>query len=570
MKNLIILFLLLGSAGSVYAQDVFSYGNHTVSRQEFLKAYNKNANGEKPSEQSYRDYLDLYSRFRLKVQAAYDKKMDTLPGQLAELQNFRNQVIEGFMQDDSSVNILVDEAFTRSRKDIRLAHIYIPFYTSPDTLAAYKKAMQAYRELNKGAAFSKVVTTYSADSSSFERGGEIGFITVFTLPYALENLAYSTAPGKFSAPYRSASGYHIFKNIEERTAIGKIVAAHIHLLFYPNIAEEKKAELRKRADSLYTALQQGAAFGELAEKFSDDNLTYQSGGQLPSFTPGTYDPAFEEQVFSAIDGSISKPLLMADGYHIIKRISLVPVNTSRDSTDSMAELTRRVKNDARMRVSKDVFVNKAYRITRLDKKTNDENKLLTYYKDHLEQYSPEFAAQIKEFKDGNLLFEIMQSSVWEKASNDSIGLKKYYDAHKEKYKWEPSADAILFICNDSATAISIRSAFSINTSSWRDIAQAHQGNTQADSGRYELPQLPLKDTASLKAGIITPLVDNSQEHTLSFVYIKKLYPGGQSRSFKDAKGFVLNDYQAELEEKWIAGLKKKYPVKVNEAVLKGL
>jgi hypothetical protein len=38
----------------------------------------------------------------------------------------------------------------------------------------------------------------------------------------------------------------------------------------------------------------------------------------------------------------------------------------------------------------------------------------------------------------------------------------------------------------------------------------------------------------------------------------------------DARGFVINDYQNYLEEKWIAELRKKYPVTVNEAVFKTL
>jgi len=38
------------------------------------------------------------------------------------------------------------------------------------------------------------------------------------------------------------------------------------------------------------------------------------------------------------------------------------------------------------------------------------------------------------------------------------------------------------------------------------------------------------------------------------------------RSFEDAKGWVIGDYQEVLEEKWIAMLKKKYPIKINDAV----
>ncbi len=66
-----------------------------------------------------------------------------------------------------------------------------------------------------------------------------------------------------------------------------------------------------------------------------------------------------------------------------------------------------------------------------------------YYRQHLEEYNKDFAYQLNEFKEGNLLFEIMQRNIWDPASVDSAGLKNYYDAHKSKYLWESSADAII-------------------------------------------------------------------------------------------------------------------------------
>ncbi len=62
----------------------------------------------------------------------------------------------------------------------------------------------------------------------------------------------------------------------------------------------------------------------------------------------------------------------------------------------------------------------------------------------------------------------------------------------------------------------------------------------------------------------------SGDNFISFIHIIKLYPERQPRNFEDAKGYVLNDYQDYLEDKWIATLKKKYPVKVNEIVFKSL
>lgn len=574
MKRFLIPIILLGSL-HLNAQTLFTYGNKKVSRQEFLQAYNKNGNGEQATEKDYRDYLELYINFKLKVQAALDKKMDTLPGQIAELQGFRNQIVETYLNDDSSMRSLVAEAFLRSQQDIHLAHILIPFPSEnpQDTLIAYKRAMDAYNELTKGTDFGNVASIYSADTFALTRQGDIGYITVFTLPYLLENLAYSTAPGKFSRPYRTKTAYHIFKNIDQRKAVGKIKAAQIQLLFPPVATAERKARIKQQADSLYTALQKGASFAAMAEQFSNDNQTYQQGGEMPEFGVGTFDPAFERAAF-ALDknGAISKPVLTSLGYHIIKRLALIPVNSNKDSAAAMDALKRQVLDDpARINIARVATVKKARKSTGLDRKSYDEARLLNYYRDHLEDFDPAFAEQMKEFKEGNLLFEIMQSRVWGKAAGDTAGLKRYYLAHQANYRWPPSADVIIFTGKDSATISSVRASVSINTNGWRDILKPYEETVQADSGRYELTQLPAQNPSSLRSGVITqPEQYPAAGGDWGFLFIKTLYSGNQPRSFDDAKGFVLNDYQAHLENAWLKGLKRKYPVKINEEVLKGL
>ena len=89
----------------------------------------------------------------------------------------------------------------------------------------------------------------------------------------------------------------------------------------------------------------------------------------------------------------------------------------------------------------------------------------------------------------------------------------------------------------------------------------------ADSARYEWSQVPNADKAALKPGMVTASVINKNDNSSSFAYIIKLHPQPQPRSFTEARGLVINDYQNELEEKWIAELKKKYPVTVNQQVL---
>ena len=142
IRSFIALFSFFFFVNNGNAQTLFSYGSKSVSKGDFLKAYSKNNNEGKPTEKSYRDYLELYIRYKLKVQAAYDLKLDTLPAQQTELKNFRNQVADTYMNDEESLNTLVNEAYERSHKDIHLAHIFISIpknVTPADTLKAYQK-----------------------------------------------------------------------------------------------------------------------------------------------------------------------------------------------------------------------------------------------------------------------------------------------------------------------------------------------------------------------------------------------------------------------------------------------
>src|SRR5688572_5040903 len=180
---MVVLFAI--SATTVHAQVLFTFGGKSVTKNDFLKAYKKNNTEAKPSDQSYADYLELYIRFKLKVQAALDMRLDTLPNQQAELNSFRNQIVETYMKDDASVKELVQEAMVRSKKDIHLAHIFVPVQksaTDEEIKKAQNKINAAYGQLQKGQDFGKVATEFSEDPTVAGNNSDIGYITVFVLP----------------------------------------------------------------------------------------------------------------------------------------------------------------------------------------------------------------------------------------------------------------------------------------------------------------------------------------------------------------------------------------------------
>ena len=93
----------------------------------------------------------------------------------------------------------------------------------------------------------------------------------------------------------------------------------------------------------------------------------------------------------------------------------------------------------------------------------------------------------------------------------------------------------------------------------------------ADSGRFEMTQIPgLNSKTPVTKGTITTPVVNKSDNTASFAYITHIYTKPEPRTYEEAKGLVVNDYQVELEQKWLAELRKKYPVTVNQAVLASL
>jgi peptidyl-prolyl cis-trans isomerase SurA len=124
--------------------------------------------------------------------------------------------------------------------------------------------------------------------------------------------------------------------------------------------------------------------------------------------------------------------------------------------------------------------------------------------------------------------------------------------------------------SDDAVANEAVSSLTKDVKNWRTLVAQSNTALQGDSGRFELGQMPVPEGTQVHDGMITPSMKNEADNIILFCYILKVYPQKEPRSFQDAKGFVINDYQNELENRWVATLRSKYPVKVNEAAFKAL
>jgi len=641
MKKIAVLLAVCFGATSVFSQTLFTYGSYSVGKEEFLRAYNKNKTPVTDKEQALKEYLDLYSKFKLKVKAAQLLQMDTLQQLQYDMQSFRSQVEEGYMNAEKGMNRLTEEAFVRSQKDIHLLHFSVAInakMSAADTVKAYTAMNELAAELKTGKTdYNEIVDDISAKYMEV-KGKDLGFITVFSVPYEIENLVYNLKPGEITKKYRTKSALHVFKNTEERKSAGKWKVAQILLSIPPNVDGAELKAIEAKADSIYSLLIAGADFAALAKQYSEDKLTYMNAGELPEFGTGKFELPFETKVFELkTDGEISKPVFTGYGYHIIKRLQHRETPSDKADEGVVFELKQQISKDSRMNAVKadflktvklrtgfkinpaikqnDLFrfadsvtisnrignypINKKiiFTFTKLNVKGVDwlnfvkdyklnpdvykgesNQELLDkyiataafeYYRRHLEEYDIDFKHQMQEFKEGNMLFEIMERNVWSKAASDSIGLLKYYSDHQAKYKWAASAIVLLFNCSDRKAAEDATAALS-SGKDWKLIAEQSDGKLQSDSGRYEITQLQLPVGTTLSEGLISKPFVNSGDNTSSFVKVLKMFPENQQRSFDEAKGLVINDYQNYLEEKWVAELKVKYPVKLNEVVFQTL
>jgi peptidyl-prolyl cis-trans isomerase SurA len=640
-KRWLIALIAFSATVTASSQTLFTYGKYSADAKDFLRAYNKNNSqptGNKAKAIS--DYLDLYINSRLKIQEANERGFDTLPQIKSEVETLRAQIIENYMSDPEAINRLTKEAFQRSLKDIHVAHIFISFTNAAgltDTAAAAKKLNDVLTRLKKGDDFLKIAEQLSDDPSAKTNKGDIGYITVLTLPYTLENIIYTTAPGTYSKTFTSKIGYHIFKNMGERKAVGKIKAQQILIAFPPGADEATKKRAGLLADSLYRRIMAGDDFGKLATTFSNDYISAATGGNIPDISIGQYEPAFEKMIWSLPkDGAVSKPFLTTHGYHIVKRVAVKPVITNPEDKTNMDDLKQKIMSDDRWKTAKDFIYARvqkkpgvkkmnyndavlwAYSDSLLDgrpagigKSMNAGSSLFRigdttipasqwiayaqayrykpdrsalkkypdlmdeftkaamyeYYRAHLEDFSEEFRIQMNEFRDGNLFFEIMQQEIWNRTQNDSAQLLSLYKKNRDKYNWKPSADAVIFFCSDANTAKVLHDQLKKDPADWKKATEALSEKVVADSSRYEWEQIAGLEKAIPKPGMLTTQTNNPTDNSSSFAYIIKVYTEPSPRSFNEAKGLVMNDYQAGLEEQWIKDLRKKYPVVIDQKVL---
>ncbi|NJM93368.1 MAG: hypothetical protein HC842_00765 [Cytophagales bacterium] len=200
-------------------------GGSPVSAKEFLYFYNKNNyNDTVPVRKAVTDYLELFTKFKLKVKEAEELGLQNTTAFINEFKTYRSQLAKPYMSESQVTKDLLNEAYDRMKTEVRASHILIRVdeNTSPqDTAKAYQRVMAIRKKIVDGADFGQVAADSSEDPSAKMNRGDLGYFTSLKMVYPFESVAYTTPVGNVSQPVRTQFGYHLIKTLDKRPSQAK-------------------------------------------------------------------------------------------------------------------------------------------------------------------------------------------------------------------------------------------------------------------------------------------------------------------------------------------------------------
>ena len=321
--------------GGIFAQNkaaddptIMTVAGKDVPVSEFLFIAQKDSAVDLNNKKSVEDFLTLFKRFKQKVADAEAEGYGQGEKFESELNDYGVQLRASFLSDKRGEAEAIRKIYDRGKMLPSFTDIVFPLpekMVSKDTVATYRRAKAAYDRIRKGESFDKVGQEMAAgangDTAYFDH---IEYMTPLQLMKSLENTVFNMKVGEIVGPVRSPAGFHIIRLDKLTPNPGRIRVAHILIGSESN--PNDTVALLARANEVYDLLKKGEDFGALANTYSIDGRTRNTGGVLPYFGLGEMVTPFEEAAFALKDtGDFTRPVRTRFGYHIIKLLDRRPM-----------------------------------------------------------------------------------------------------------------------------------------------------------------------------------------------------------------------------------------------------
>ncbi|MBJ7880541.1 peptidylprolyl isomerase [Gelidibacter salicanalis] len=414
--------------------------------------------------------------------------------------------------------------------EVTVAHIMVNTAENDSIVDAETRINQIYKKIKQGESFESLAKQFSDDKSSAQQGGELAPFTGGQLSAPeFEAVAFGlSTKGEISKPFKTDYGWHIVKLLDKKGMPSYEEATN-------DIENKIKRDSRSKLIST-----------TLANHLRTTYKVRLNPKAKPYFESILNDNFFSQSWVLPADFDKSQTFV-----------------TIQEDTIFYEEFANRLLRIQQVYVGKTIpfktVIEKEY-------KGFEEDALLHYHKEHLEFENEEFGYILKEYRDGLLLFDLMEKEVWNAAALDTVGLQTYYSTHKDAYFWDARVDAVIAT---SAKENDIKKVEELwrkgNTS--EEINKELNSNTEQKviftEGVLPIDYQGFPPNEVLQMGLSHVYFYNDAYH---LVKVKASYPKTH-KTFDEAKGKVVSDYQNVLEEQWLKELNSRYKIKLNTEVL---
>ena len=327
---------------------------------------------------------------------------------------------------------------------------------------------------------------------------------------------------------------------------GLIRPAEIFLRLSTQASSREQNRIAQRADSIWRALQAGADFSTLARNISEDQRTASLGGDMGWMLPQQSFVEFEQAAYALQPGELSHPILLPDGYHVIlmkERKQLEPFEVLKDDL---------IRSLQQQNVRKTIAGQQVGEVT--VQKTDANQKYLS-----------------QEYHDGLLVYEITNREVWQRAKMDEVGLRAWFDAHEKSYVSSgPHYRGVAYYTKTKADMKAVKKYLKrLPFEQWSEALRATFNSDGEERVKIAVDVFKPGDNATIDRLVFKRrdvIAKADAAYPFEAVYGKKLkkYPEG----YNDVRAQVVADYQQMLEAEWLASLRSRFPIQINQEILK--
>jgi len=417
-----------------------------------------------------------------------------------------------------------------NRGEVGVAHIMILKQKDGEDVANAKTTIDdLYKKLQQGEKFEELAKQFSEDKSSASKGGVLNrFGSGQLSSEEFENQAFTlTKENPVSEPFETQFGWHIVKLMEK---------------FPIKSYEDSKVELENKISKddrsrLIT--------NSLTEKLRKKYPIKRDAKLYTSLVKLVTNDFYEAKWNLPVDAKKYSGILFNVGTRNLTGTTFLDyIYSQQKSGIAIKPIEKLVEK---------LFENFA------DEQRNQYNN------ENLENDFPEFASVMEEYRDGLLLFDLMDKEIWQRSKTDSVGLNAFYETQKNKYQWKTRVTSEIYSSRDKETMNKV-------------LAMLKKGKTPKDvkdkfnteqvlsvmlyEGTYEEGDSALPEGTKMQLGLSE--ITNKGEYYF-ITKVNKVLPAGP-KSLEECKGKLVNDYQQYLEQNWVGELKKEFTVKVNQDV----